>query len=166
MYGVDTSKNLAFSFQYDLPTANPHLLLFWKGEATSDVNLASVDAPTKVEKFVSNAVKVCVDMEEFRSILETLVQLIKSKNFKEAQALFEEVMTFEQWIEEHQRQVRILSMYIKLFYLYHTHGALHHVHIQLKSLKNSGGALDAGPQYRALLKEVDAEFTRLFAELQ
>lgn len=91
--------------------------------------------------------------------------LIQGKNFKEAQALFEEMMTFEQWIEEHQRQVRILSMYIKLFYLYHTQGALHHVHIQLKSLKNSGGALDAGPQYRALLKEVDAEFTRLFADL-
>ena len=63
MYGMDTSKNLAFSLQYDIPTANPHLILFWKGEATSDVNLASVDASIKVEKFVSYAVKVSVDMD-------------------------------------------------------------------------------------------------------
>ena len=63
MYGIDTSKNLAFSVEYDLPTANPHLVLFWKGEAHSDVNLGSVDAPKKVEKFVSSAVKVSVDME-------------------------------------------------------------------------------------------------------
>jgi len=31
---------------------------------------------------------------------------------------------------------------------------------------NSGGALDAGPTYRALLKEINAEFTRLLEELQ
>ena len=98
--------------------------------------------------------------------MDTLVQLIQGKNFKEAQALFEEMMTYEQWIEEHQRQVRILSMNIKRYYLFQTQGALHHVHIQLKSIKNSGGALDSGPQYRALLKEVDAEFARLFAELK
>ena len=31
---------------------------------------------------------------------------------------------------------------------------------------NSGGALDAGPQYRALLKEVNTEFTHLLSDLQ
>ena len=106
-------------------------------------------------------------MEEFRLILNTIVQLIQSNKLKEAESLFKKVLTFV-LIDKHHRQILILSMYFNFFYLDKNQGALHFVHIQLKALKNMKVALGDkdSPQYRALLKEISAKFKRLFAELK